>query len=119
MAPSWASLLWFAAIVAAIPVVLWLLKRTPVGGGTGAATGSPRPVAVLPLSASQRLVTVEVGQGEQRQWLVLGVTPQGITALHTMPAQAQAEGSALQQPQAAFAQLLRRLHPGGAADHAR
>ena len=36
--------------------------------------------------ASSRLVTVEVGQGEQRQWLVLGVTPQGITALHTMPA---------------------------------
>ena len=26
------SLLWFVAIVAAIPVALWLLKRTPIGG---------------------------------------------------------------------------------------
>jgi flagellar protein FliO/FliZ len=30
---------------------------------------------VLPLSPNQRLVTVEVGQGETRRWLVLGVTP--------------------------------------------
>jgi hypothetical protein len=31
-------------------------------------------------------VTVEVGLGQDRQWLVLGVGPQGITTLHTMPA---------------------------------
>jgi flagellar protein FliO/FliZ len=119
MAPGWTSLLWFVAIVAAIPAVLWLLKRTPVGGGAGGPAGTPRSVAVLPLSTSQRLVTVEVGQGEQRQWLVLGVTAQGITALHTMPAQAQIEGSAPPLPQAAFSHLLRRLRQGGAPDHAR
>ena len=58
------SLLWFIAIVALIPVALWLLKRTPVGGGGGGAL--MRSVAALPLSASQRLCVVEVGQGEAR-----------------------------------------------------
>ena len=118
MTPGWTSLMWFAAVVAAIPAVLWLLKRTPVGGGAGGPAGTPRTVALLPLSASQRLVTVEVGQGEQRQWLVLGVTPQGITALHTMAAQTPAEGSAAQPPQASFANLLQRLRQGAAPRHA-
>jgi flagellar protein FliO/FliZ len=76
------SLIWFIAIVALIPVALWLLKRTPMGGGGG--QGVLRSVAVLPLSTSQRIVTVEVGQGESRRWLVLGVTAQAITTLHTM-----------------------------------
>ena len=119
MTPSWSSLLWFAAIIAAIPAVLWLLKRTPVGGAGGGPAGTPRAVAVMPLSASQRVVTVEVGQGEQRQWLVLGVTAQGITTLHTMAAQAQAEGSAPALPQAPFAHLLQRLRNGGGGNHAR
>lgn len=119
MAPSWTSLLWFAAIIAAIPVALWLLKRTPVGGAAGGPAGTPRPLAVLPLSASQRLVTVEVGQGGQRMWLVLGVTPQGITTLHTMPAQAPVEAGAAQLPPAPFAHLLQRLRQGGKTFHAR
>ena len=80
MPSSLAPLLWFAAIIALIPIALWLLKRTPVGGL--AAHGVLRSVAVLPLSPSQRIVTVEVGRGDERRWLVLGVTPQGITALH-------------------------------------
>jgi flagellar protein FliO/FliZ len=79
------SLLWLAAVLVAIPVVLWLLKRTPMLRGLH-TPGAPRTVASLPLSPQQRVVTVEVGQGEQRQWLVLGVGPQGINTLHTMPA---------------------------------
>ncbi|HSM22149.1 MAG TPA: flagellar biosynthetic protein FliO [Rubrivivax sp.] len=118
MTPSWASLLWFAAILVAIPAVLWFLKRTPLGGAATGGAGTPRSVAVLPLSAQQRLVTVEVGQGEDRQWLVLGVTPQGITTLHTMAPQAQGAGSA-DRPQAAFAQLLHRLRQNGSAPDAR
>jgi flagellar protein FliO/FliZ len=80
------SLIWFVAIVAMIPVALWLLKRTPMGGG-GAGQGVLRSVAALPLSTNQRIVTVEVGQGEARRWLVLGVTAQSITTLHTMEPQ--------------------------------
>jgi flagellar protein FliO/FliZ len=75
----------FAIVIALIPLALWLLKRTPIGG---AAQGkSMRTVGVLPLSASQRVVTVEVGEGTERRWLVLGVTAQSITALHTMAPQ--------------------------------
>lgn len=113
MTPAWGSLLWFAAVVAAIPLVLWFLKRTPLGGAASGAAGTPRSVAVLPLSAQQRLVTVEVGQGADRQWLVLGVTPQGISRLHTMAPQAQAAGSAAPPPPA-FAQLLQRVRQNGA-----
>ncbi len=100
-----ASLLWFIAILAAIPLVLWLLKRTPVGG-TGSA-GLLRHVAMLPLSASQRVTVVEVGHGEARRWLVLGVTPGSITTLHTLEPQA---GPAAPAPgTTGFAQLLARL----------
>ncbi len=100
------SLLWFLAILAAIPLALWLLKRTPAGGaGSNALMKS---VAVLPLSASQRIVTVEVGAGEERRWLVLGVTPSSITTLHSM---APVEGAAAPAAPAgpAFAGLLARL----------
>jgi flagellar protein FliO/FliZ len=109
---SLSSLLWFVAVLALIPAALWLLKRTPLGGA-GGRPGAPRAVAVLPLSAQQKLVTVEVGQGEERLWLVLGVTPQGIRTLHTMQAQGEAaeasSTAAHAPPPAAFAQLLARL----------
>ena len=118
MTPSWGSLLWFVAVLAAIPVTLWFLKRTPMGGAAVGTAGTPRSVAVLPLSAQQRLVTVEVGQGDDRQWLVLGVTPHGITTLHTMAAQTQLAAS-MPPPPAPFAQLLQRLRQNGATGDAR
>ena len=101
------SLLWFLAILAAIPLALWLLKRTPAGGaGSNALMKS---VAVLPLSASQRIVTVEVGAGEERRWLVLGVTPSSITTLHSMtPVEGAAAPAAPAGP--AFAGLLAKLN---------
>ena len=106
------SLLWFLAIVAMIPLTLWLLKRTPMGGA-GGRPGAPRTVAVLPLSAQQKIVTVEVGQGEERLWLVLGVSAQGVRTLHTMAAQGPADGpggdTQPAPPSATFAQLLTRL----------
>jgi len=85
------SLLWFIAIIAMIPVALWLLKRTPMGGAT--TQGLMRNIAALPISQSQRIVTVEVGLGSERRWLVLGVTAQSITTLHTMaPQEAETDG---------------------------
>ena len=101
------SLIWFIAIIAMIPVALWLLKRTPMGGG-GAGQGMLRSIAALPLSTNQRIVTVEVGQGESRRWLVLGVTAQSITTLHTMEPTdpAQAEVVRTEVTGSAFAQLL-------------
>ncbi len=103
---AFTSLLWFIAILALIPAALWLLKRTPAGGA--AAQGSMRTVAVLSLSPSQRLVTVEVGRGDTRKWLVLGVTGQQITTLHEMAP--QEEPLAMAAPVApSFAQLLARF----------
>ena len=104
------SLLWFIAILALIPAALWLLKRTPMGGA--AAQGVLRSVAALPLSASQRIVAVEVGHGDSRKWLVLGVTPHSITTLHAMDPQADLPGdSALDTAPTPFAQLLGRFKP--------
>ena len=108
------SLLWFAAVLAAIPLVLWLLRRTPLGGAGSGGTGAPRAVAVLPLSPSQRLVTIEVGQGEERLWVVLGVTPQSIRTLHTMAPQGETPAPPVAPPAAAFSQLLSRLRQGPA-----
>jgi len=101
------SLLAFAAIVALIPLALWLLKRTPIGGG--AAHGVMRTVAMLPISANQRLLTVEVGSGDDRKWLVLGVSSAGIQTLHTMAPQVLPEAPSVSGP---FAQLLAKHLPG-------
>jgi len=110
---AFTSLLWFIAILALIPAALWLLKRTPAGGST--AQGLMRTVAVLPLSPSQRVVTIEVGRGEARRWLVLGVTGQQIHTLHEMAAQ---DVGVTLPAQAAtpFSQLLSRLQGSGAKD---
>jgi flagellar protein FliO/FliZ len=100
------SLLWFAAIVGLIPAALWLLKRTPAGGA--GAQGLMRTVAVLPLSPNQRIVTVEIGHGDARRWLVLGVSAQQISTLHEMAPQ-DGQPTAAPPPAAPFAQVLARL----------
>jgi flagellar protein FliO/FliZ len=109
---AFTSLLWFIAILALIPAALWLLKRTPAGGA--AMQGAMRTVAVLPLSPSQRIVTVEVGLGEQRKWLVLGVTAQQITTLHEMAP--QEEAPVIAPAATPFAQLLTRFKSKGGGD---
>ncbi len=115
MAASGASLLWFVLIIALIPASLWLLKRSGLAHGP-ASPGAAAPmktVGQLNLGPGQRLVTVEVGQGDERTWLVLGVTGQNIQTLHTMAPQAPAEavaGAPAVHP--AFATLLRRTRQG-------
>jgi flagellar protein FliO/FliZ len=110
--PEFTALLWFGAIVALIPAVLWLLRRSPIGGRRGPGrAGTPRHVATLPLAPHSRLVTVEVGQGDERLWLVLGVTAHGIRTLHTMVPQVE-EPATPPPPAAAFAQLLGRMRKG-------
>jgi flagellar protein FliO/FliZ len=103
------TVLWFLVIVAAIPLTLWVLKRS--GVAQGALGGSPamfKTIAQMSIGQGQRLMAVEVGQGDDRQWLVLGVTPQSINILHTMAPQALPQS----QPTAvhpAFATLLQRF----------
>jgi flagellar protein FliO/FliZ len=104
----------FVAILALIPAALWLLKRTPLGGSQG-GSAPMRLVGALPLAPNQRLVTVEVGQGDDRRWLVLGVTPAGIRTLHTLPPQAEAPVTATANG-LGFAQLLGRQRARNAGD---
>jgi len=105
MSQSLLPILWFVAILALIPIALWLLKRTPLGVAAS-AQGGMRVVAALPIAPNQRLLTVEVGQGEDRRWLVLGVTAQQIQTLHVMPPQGDAPAGVAPAP---FAQLLGRF----------
>jgi flagellar biogenesis protein FliO len=100
---GWSVLASFLLVLAAIPVVLWLGKRsglldrlagrTPDPAGTGAPAASMRVLASLPVSASQRLLTVQVRTGEGVQHLVIGVSPGQISALATLRA-AGAAGAA-------------------------
>lgn len=104
------GLLWFVLILAAIPLVLWLLKRTPYGAAMGATSRTDAPtrtVGALPLGPHQRVLTVEVGQGEERRWLVLGVTPQAINLLHTLSPQAEVPGAPA--PELPFSALLNKV----------
>ena len=105
------SLFWFVAVLALIPLALWLIKRTPAGGGLN--QGLMRSIAVLPLAPNQRLVTVEVGRGEARRWLVLGVSAQGI---HTLCEMAPQDDSPAAPPPTPFAQLLARWQKLSARD---
>ena len=107
------SALWFIAIIAAIPLALWLFKRSPAGARlSGTATDSVmRHVAALPLSANQRVVTIEVGRGDSRRWLVLGITPQAISMLYTIAPQADLP-EAPTDTLPGFGQLLSKLRQG-------
>ncbi len=109
---SLTPLLWLLGVIALIPLVLWLIRRSPMGAQF--SQGPVRPVGTLPLSNTQRLVTVEVGEGEGRLWLLLGVTPSGITHLHTMTPLTSREPDPATggTPQTTFAQLLGRLQQG-------
>ena len=112
MSPGFTSLLWFAAVIALIPLALWFVKRSPIGR-MAASNGNLRQVGALPISASQRIVTVEVGRGDSRCWLVLGVTPNSINTLHTMQPQDETLPEVPTSPNTAFAQLLQRLQGRG------
>lgn len=87
-----------ALVIAAILAAAWLARRTGLaqrGGGR-----LLRHVASLPLGARQSIVVVEV----ENTWLVVGVGPNQLTTLHTLPAgQSPEEAPA---PAAAFAARL-------------
>ncbi len=104
---SWLPALWFLAIVALIPLVLWLLKRSPLQGGL--VQRGTKVVGSTYLGPGQRLLTVEVGEGETRRWLLLGATAQQINLLTELPPQD------LPPPAApSFAKLLQRTRGGSA-----
>ncbi len=100
----------FVAIVAMIPLALWLLRRSGLAG-TGQA-GLLRTVASLALSPTQKVVVVELGQGSAARWLVLGVSAENLSTLATLDTPlalpAEAPGAAPDAPASTAAQLINR-----------
>jgi len=72
----------FLVLLALLPVgIRWMQRRIP--GGSSAAAAS-KIVSAIAVGPHQRVVTVEIGPDGARTWLVLGVTAQNITCLHSV-----------------------------------
>ena len=91
MASSLIIVFLFVAAMALLPFAVKRFAGRLKGHGAGAVS-STRLISALSLSPQQRVVTVEVGPEGARTWLVLGVTGQAITCLHSQAAHAIAEG---------------------------
>jgi flagellar protein FliO/FliZ len=98
------ALVGLAAVLALVAALAWLLKR--YSGLRGAGTGLIRVIGGAAVGQRERVVLVEVGS----TWLLVGVAPGQVRALHTM---AKTESATLPEaPQAAdpgFASRLRRM----------
>jgi len=75
----------FVVLMACVPLAVKWVQRRSVGGTTGMAS-APRVISAVAVGPHQRVVTVEVGPENARIWLILGVTAQSITCLHSAPA---------------------------------
>jgi flagellar protein FliO/FliZ len=67
--------------------IAWLLQRyrRHLPGAALRAGPHLQVLGGVALGPQQRVVTLQVGQGEQAVCLVLGVSPGSVTALHQMP----------------------------------
>ncbi len=75
-------------VIAALIGSLWLLKR--VSAPHGAAAGTLRVIAGASVGPRERVVLLEV----EDTWLVVGVAPGQVNALHQMPKGKLAAGAA-------------------------
>ena len=76
------ALVLLAVLVGIAWALKWARGRVP---GLVAGTGpSLRVLSSLALGPQQRVVTVEIGDGERRIGLVLGVAPGSVQTLHTL-----------------------------------
>lgn len=66
-------------VLATIGVIAWLFKRFVANPAT--APGAIKVIAAAAVGQRERVVLVEVGG----TWLVLGVAPGHVSALHSMP----------------------------------
>ena len=124
----WPTLILVALFVAAMACLPWLVRRLQqknlLPRGMGMARGAtPVPAQVLgslAIGPQQRVVTVQVGEGDEAVRLVLGVSAQQIQCLHVLKAQfayaqvaqqsvANASGSS------SFTESLIRAQVGGSA----
>jgi flagellar protein FliO/FliZ len=98
------SLLGLAIVLAMIAGAAWVLKRLAVQ--PGGATGAIRVIAGAAVGQRERVVLVEVGG----TWLVVGVAPGQVCALHTMPkAELEVRAPALPSTDRYFAGWLKHV----------
>lgn len=80
------SLLWLVGGVVVLACVPWLIRLwkerfTPPGSLVGAS----KLISAVAVGPQQRIVTVEVGPENQRHWITVGVTPQSMSLLSSIP----------------------------------
>ena len=124
----WPTLILVALFVAAMAALPWLVRRLQqknllprgMGMARGAAPLSSQVLGSLSIGPQQRVVTVQVGEGDEAVRLVLGVTAQQIQCLHVLPThadKAQAAHSYIANSPGAssFADSLVRAQVAGSA----
>jgi flagellar protein FliO/FliZ len=91
MTQTLVSVIAFLVLLALLPLgIRWFQRRAPGGMTTGATS---RLISTLAVGPQQRVMTVEVGPEGARTWLVLGVTAQHISCLHTITVMRAPENS--------------------------
>ena len=124
----WPTLILVALFVAAMACLPWLVRRLQqknlLPRGMGMARGAtPVPAQVLgslAIGPQQRVVTVQVGEGDEAVRLVLGVSAQQIQCLHVLNAQSASVQVAQQSVanasgSSSFTESLIRAQVGGSA----
>lgn len=96
-------------VLALIAGAAALLKR--VTPGRFSANTLLKPVATLAVGPRERVVVIEMGE----TWLVLGITSNSVTTLHTLPKGELPALPATAAERNAFAALLRRARGSDAA----
>lgn len=84
MTQSFVSVGVFLLILMCLPWLITWLKRRHVNGFQE-SEGLSKVLSAVAVGPHQRVVTVEVGPERARMVLVLGVTTQTITCLHSIP----------------------------------
>lgn len=101
-----------AVVLAAIVGTAWALRR--LAPGQGRVGGVLKLVGGLMVGPKERVVLLEIGE----TWLVLGVAPGQVTALHAMEKPARAEAAdSVSEPEHGFAhRLLKAMGRGNQKD---
>ena len=88
------SLLLVGALVLVIAMLPLAIKwfQTRAGQGASVAGAGGRVLSAVAVGPQQRVITVEVGPVDAPVCLVLGVTQQSISCLHSFPAGGTAPG---------------------------
>jgi flagellar protein FliO/FliZ len=92
-------------LLAMVPAaVKWIQARA--GSGQAGAQMATRLVSAVAVGPHQRVVTVEVGPPDARTMLVLGVTAQAVSCLHSIALRPEAPPDRMEPTYAAVAQQV-------------